>query len=98
VSLFVLRKKLEFSPLPVNEGLECSPLGDKVHSKWQGTRLGEISSLGQLFTIEPLLLKNTKLWATFSVVKVICALISTQMDLGVHFGRFFFTNSSGHPA
>jgi hypothetical protein len=64
------------------------------------TRLHEFSPIGWLFSLGSFFLItevcSPNLWATFSLGKSY-AVILTKRWVGLHFGRFVFTISSGHP-
>jgi hypothetical protein len=64
------------------------------------TRLGEFSPNGWLFTLGQIFLKMAEVAHIFGVLfyTVWAMHLSWQERIGPHFGRFFFTNSSGHPA
>jgi hypothetical protein len=63
----------------------------------QGDQIGRISAqwaIAYFGSFYQKLQKNPKFWASFS--KYQCINVDKKC-FGLHFGRVFFTNSSGHP-
>jgi hypothetical protein len=64
------------------------------------TRLGKFSPFGRLFILSSFF-KTYRCRTVFLLLffhGIINVLILTKKSVGKHFGRFFFTISSGHPA